>query len=184
MTTLHTWTRLVAALFLAVGVLFAVGCDSAGTSSSSAAEGSFTLRLTDAPAALDSAVVTVDRVELVGDDAEDDEESDNRDDDNGDDDNGDDDNGDDSDDGDDNGADDDGEDDGEGSIALTDETRKIDLLQLQDGNTALLADGVTVPKGEYSQLRFVLGDENYIVVDGSKQSLEVPGGQQSGITDT
>jgi hypothetical protein len=109
--------------------------------------------------------VTVDRVELVGEDAEDED-------------------GDDSDDGsDDDGSDDDnGDDDGEDGITtLTDSTRQIDLLQLQDGNTALLADGVTVPEGEYSQLRFVLGSENYVVVDGSRQALEVPSAQQSGI---
>ena len=176
MTTLQKWTRLVAAVLVAAGVLFAAGCDSAGTSSDPA-EGSFTLRLTDAPADLDSAVVTVDRVVLVGEDADelddDGDDSDNGDDDNGDDDNGDDDNGDDE------ADDDEGEEDGR--ITLTDSTRQIDLLQLQNGNTALLAEGIAVPEGEYSQLRFVLGDENYVVVDGNRQMLQVPSGQQSGI---
>jgi len=165
MTALQKWTRLVAALLVAAGVLFVAGCDSAGTSSDPA-QGSFTLRLTDAPAALDSAVVTVDRVVLVGEDA--DESGDDGDD--GDD------NGDDRDDGDDN-----GEEDEDGLITLTDSTRQVDLLQLRNGNTALLADGITVPEGEYSQLRFVLGDENYVVVDGNRQRLQVPNEQQSGI---
>ena len=169
MTILQRFPRLIAALFVAGGLLFAAGCDSAGTSSEPA-QGSFTLRLTDAPAALDSAVVTVDRVVLVGEDA------DESDDDGDDSDNGDDNGDDDSDDGDDN-----GEEDEDGLITLTDSTRQIDLLQLQNGNTALLADGITVPEGEYSQLRFVLGDENYVVVDGSRQMLQVPSGQQSGI---
>ena len=169
MTIFQNFPRLIAALFVAAGLLFATGCDSAGTSSEPA-QGSFTLRLTDAPAALDSAVVTVDRVVLVGEDA--DESDDDGDDSDDGDDNGD----DDSDDGDDN-----GEEDEDGLITLTDSTRQIDLLQLQNGNTALLADGITVPEGEYSQLRFVLGDENYVVVDGRRQMLQVPSGQQSGI---
>jgi len=167
MNVLQKITRLIAVLLVTVGVLFVSGCDSAG-SSSEPAQGSFTLRLTDAPAALDSAVVTVDRVVLVGEDAEDESDDNESDDDNGEDENGDDD-------------DDNGEEDEDGLITLTDSTRQIDLLQLQNGNTALLADGITVPEGEYSQLRFVLGDENYVVVDGSRQMLQVPSGQQSGI---
>jgi hypothetical protein len=157
--TVQNWTRLVAGLLASVGLLLATGCDSTGPSTGSA-QGAFTLRLTDDPADLDSAVVTVDRVELVGEDADDDsdDEDDGNDDDDG------------------SGDDDaDGDDDGEeGIITLTDSTRQIDLLRYQDGNTALLADDVTVPGGEYSQLRFVLGDENYVVrTDGSRPPLKV-----------
>jgi hypothetical protein len=141
--------------------------------SSQTAEGDFTLRLTDAPADLDSAVVTIDRVDLVSEDADDDSDGGENDDDGTDDDDGDDDNGDDEN-GDDENGDDDGEEEEDGIITLTDETRQIDLLQLQDGTTALLADGVTVPEGEYSQLRFVLTDDVYVVVDGTRQSLRVP----------
>ena len=158
MTTVQNWTRLIAGLLVGVGMLLAAGCDSTGSSSGSA-QGAFTLRLTDAPADLDSAVVTVDRVELVGEDTDD------------------------NDDGEDDGTDDDESDDDaadgddereEGIITLTDSTRQIDLLRYQDGNTALLADDVTVPAGEYSQLRFVLGNENYVVLDdGSRPSLSV-----------
>ena len=116
------------------------------------AQGDFALKLTDAPANVDSAVVTVDRVTLVSDDAEDDSDDDSEVE--GDDES------------------DDGDDDG--PITLTDSTRQIDLLQLQGGVTETLAD-VTVPEGEYGQLRFVLGSENYIVLDdGTRQSLQVP----------
>lgn len=153
-------------LALATGLLI-IGCDSTGGMSGSA-EGQFTLNLTDAPADLDSAVVTIDQVLLVSEDAADD-------DDDGDDDDGDDDGEDD--DGDDD--DDDGEDE-EGIITLTDSTRQIDLLQLQGGVNTTLAN-VTVPEGEYAQLRLVLGDENYVVVDGERQMLQVPSGKQSGI---
>jgi hypothetical protein len=146
-------TRIIAGALVLSGVLFWVGCDSGGTGST--AQGDLTLRLTDAPADLDSAVVTVDRVDLLTEDGV-------------------------SDDG--NGDDDDSGDDDDGStLTLTDETRQLDLLQLQNGNEALLADEVTVPEGEYTQLRFVLGSENYVVVNGEQQMLEVPSGQQSGI---
>lgn len=77
--------------------------------------------------------------------------------------------------------DDDEEEDEEGIVTLTDETRQINLLELQGGVSETLAD-VTVPEGTYTQLRFVLGDENYLVFDdGSRQDLSVPSGQQSGI---
>lgn len=142
-------SRLFAGLLVATGLLFLAGCDSNGDLSS--AQGQFALMLTDAPANLDSAVVTVDRVDLVSEGAEDEVEED--------------------------------EDDGEkeGIITLTDTSRQMDLLQLQGGVTETLAN-VTVPEGEYTQLRFVLGDENYVVFnDGTKQTLQVPGGKQSGI---
>jgi hypothetical protein len=168
-------TSLSLAVALVLGLLTWTACDSAGTMSDdpgSDAQGQFTLRLTDAPANVDSAVVTVERVELVGEDAEDDRDEDGEED-NGEDDNGDDDNGDDD--------EDDGDDEDNGIITLTDSTRQIDLLQLQDGVTTTLAD-VTVPAGSYSQIRFILGSDNYIVLnDGSRQTLQVPSGMQTGI---
>jgi hypothetical protein len=75
---------------------------------------------------------------------------------------------------------DDGDDEEEGIITLMDASRQINLLELQDGVTTTLAD-TTVPEGEYTQLRFVLGNENYVVVDGDRQNLQVPSGKQSGI---
>lgn len=138
--------RFLAVLLVTAGLLFVAGCDSTGEMSSG--EGQFTLMLTDAPANLDSAVVTVDRVDLVSEDAEDQDAEDGE---------------------------------GEGIITLTDTTGKVDLLQLQGGVTQTLANA-TVPPGEYAQLRFVLGEENYLVFDdGTKQDLQVPSGQQSGI---
>lgn len=149
MISAHRLSRLFAGLLVAAGLLFWAGCDSNGDLSP--AQGQFALMLTDAPANLDKAVVTVDRVDLVSDDAEDEVEED--------------------------------EDDGEkeGIITLTDTPRQMDLLQLQGGVTETLAD-VTVPEGEYTQLRFVLGDENYVVWDdGTKQTLQVPSAKQTGI---
>lgn len=148
MFTSQFLTRIIAGALVLSGVLFWAGCDSGGTGG--AAQGDFTLRLTDAPADLDNAVVTVDRVDLLTEDGVSDD-------------------------------DDTGDDDDESSLTLTEETRQLDLLQLQNGNEALLADEVTVPEGEYTQLRFVLGSENYVVVNGEQQMLEVPSGQRSGI---
>lgn len=159
MFTNQLFTRVLAGLLIASGLLFWAGCDSSG-SMEETAQGDVTLRLTDAPAALDSAVVTINRVDLVTEDGEDSDEDD---------------------DGDDNGDDDNGDDDDEGVITLTNETRQLDLLQLQNGTEELLANEVTAPEGEYTQLRFVLGSENYVYVDGEQQMLAVPSGQQSGI---
>jgi len=148
--------RVFATVFIISDLFFWAGCDSSG-GMGEAAQGDFTLRLTDAPAALDSAVVTVDRVDLVTEDGEDSADD---------------------------GGDDDGDNDEEGTLTLTEETRQLDLLQLRNGNEELLADAVTVPEGEYTQLRFVLGDkpgDNYVVVNGGQQMLSVPSGAQSGI---
>ena len=166
MKTLQSALALLVTLALGLGVWTA--CDTVGTAPGDDVEGRFTLRLTDAPADVDSVVVTIDRVDLVAADDEDDGA------DNGD---GDEDDGNGDEDSDDNG---DGDDEETGIITLTNETRQLDLLQLQDGVTETLAD-VTVPEGTYTQLRLVLGAENYVVVDGEHQPLQVPSGMQSGI---
>ena len=160
MTRLRRTYTFALSLLIAVGLVW-VGCDTSG-SMTGPAQGSFTLELTDDPADLDSAVVTIDRVNLVSEDAEGD--------------------GEDTDDGDD---DDEGEDDEEGIITLTEETRTVDLLRLQNGVTSTLAREVTVPEGEYTQLRFVLKDStgaHYVITNsGEKQTLQVPSGAKSGI---
>jgi len=60
---------------------------------------------------------------------------------------------------------DDGE---EAAVRVQEESRTIDLLRLQDGAVALLANRVGVPKGTYTQLRLEIGATNYVVVDGEK----------------
>ena len=61
------------------------------------------------------------------------------------------------------------------------ETRIINLLDLQDGNTTLL-NYVELPAGEISHVRFVIDtSECYIdLVVGGIQPLEVPSGDQTG----
>jgi hypothetical protein len=55
------------------------------------------------------------------------------------------------------------------------------LLAFSDGKDTLLADA-TIPAGTISQIRLILGDNNYIITkDGQKISLKTPSGQESGL---
>ena len=72
-------------------------------------------------------------------------------------------------------------------VVVTDEPQEYDLLELQDGVTALLGDA-DVPAGEYAQLRLVVDSARltlaagFTFADGSTtKSLKVPSGGQSGI---
>jgi hypothetical protein len=68
-----------------------------------------------------------------------------------------------------------------GSIVLMDETEEFDLLQLQNGVTALLAE-FDVPAGPYTQLRVIVGEDAELVMnDDSRHKLKIPSGEQTGI---
>ncbi len=55
------------------------------------------------------------------------------------------------------------------------------LLELTDGKDTLLADAL-IPQGKISQIRLVLGENNYIITnDGEKKVLSTPSAQQSGL---
>ena len=55
------------------------------------------------------------------------------------------------------------------------------LLELTNGKDTLLADAL-IPAGKISQIRLILGDNNYIVTHtGEKISLKTPSAQQSGL---
>jgi hypothetical protein len=55
------------------------------------------------------------------------------------------------------------------------------LLELTNGKDTLLADA-SIPAGKISQIRLILGDNNYIVTqDGVKLALKTPSGQTSGL---
>lgn len=55
------------------------------------------------------------------------------------------------------------------------------LLDLTNGKDTLLADAM-IPAGTISQIRLILGNNNYIVTStGEKISLKTPSGQESGI---
>lgn len=54
------------------------------------------------------------------------------------------------------------------------------LLEFRNGLDTLVAR-VTLPAGRLSQVRFLLGENNSIVVDGIEHELKIPSGQQSGL---
>ncbi|MHB8079940.1 MAG: DUF4382 domain-containing protein [Candidatus Krumholzibacteriia bacterium] len=55
-----------------------------------------------------------------------------------------------------------------------------DLLQLQNGVTAVLVDRA-LPAGDYTQMRLRLGAGSNVVVDGVTHPLVIPSGLQSGL---
>jgi len=55
------------------------------------------------------------------------------------------------------------------------------LLELTNGQDTLLSDA-EIPAGRISQLRLMLGSDNYVILnDGSRVDLETPSAQQSGL---
>ena len=66
-------------------------------------------------------------------------------------------------------------------VVLADSAQGFNLLELQHGVTAPLAD-VAVPAGRYQQLRLVVANDAELVLhDGSTKPLKVPSGATSGI---
>jgi hypothetical protein len=66
------------------------------------------------------------------------------------------------------------------TLAHESEDQKINLLSLVGGNAAHLGE-IEVPAGEISQIRLLLGDDNYIIQDGQRINLTTPSAQQSGL---
>ena len=64
------------------------------------------------------------------------------------------------------------------SVSITPEV--YDLLQLNNGTEALLAD-LDLPAGEIDQVRVFLGNNNAVVVNGDTIDLKTPSGQTSGL---
>lgn len=65
------------------------------------------------------------------------------------------------------------------AVVLSDAEQVFDLLQLQNGVTAFLAEK-EIPEGSYSQLRlFVAQDADVLMTDGSR--VVIPSGEQTGI---
>jgi len=71
------------------------------------------------------------------------------------------------------------EDDG-GWIDILTEPKRIDLLSLVNGNVEILGE-LDLETGRYNQMRFILGDDNEVVIDGESFSLVTPSAQQSGL---
>lgn len=71
---------------------------------------------------------------------------------------------------------------GSGWVTLSTPNQTYNLLALQGGVSATLANGVTLPAGHYTQMRLVLGSGNTIKLsDGTTADLTTPSGMQSGI---
>ncbi len=68
----------------------------------------------------------------------------------------------------------------DGWVTVMDESITVNLLELQNGNQLTLGETV-VETGLYEQIRFVLGTDNEVVIDGESHSLNTPSGQQSGL---
>ncbi|WP_162416892.1 DUF4382 domain-containing protein [Cyclobacterium roseum] len=66
------------------------------------------------------------------------------------------------------------------SIENESEEKKIDLLTLTGGN-ALQLGTEEIPAGYISQIRLILGDDNYLIQDGTKIDLTTPSAQQTGL---
>ena len=65
-------------------------------------------------------------------------------------------------------------------ITLNAKDTIINLLDLQNGLTTMLADDV-IPQGVLKEVRFILGDGNEVVVNGVSYPMETPSAQTSGL---
>jgi hypothetical protein len=65
-------------------------------------------------------------------------------------------------------------------IELNTFTGMYNLLELQDGvDTMLVTDDI--PSGVLKEIRLVLSEDNYVVVEGDTMPLTIPSGQSSGL---
>jgi hypothetical protein len=69
-----------------------------------------------------------------------------------------------------------------GWTTLSEPDQTYDLLALRGGVIATLASGVSLPAGNYSQVRLVLGAGNTVKLEGGAvEELDVPSGLRSGL---
>lgn len=72
------------------------------------------------------------------------------------------------------------EEDDEGWIVINDSPKRVNLLDLINGELEVLGEA-ELEAGMYSQIRLVLGEDNEVVVDGVSHELKTPSAQQSGL---
>jgi hypothetical protein len=70
--------------------------------------------------------------------------------------------------------------DNESWIDVASKDTMVNLLDLQNGVTMLLAED-EVPEGTLKEVRFILGDDSYVVVDGESHPLATPSAESSGL---
>lgn len=138
-------------LLLSIILVFFVGFTSCDSTGSDGGTGTMEVTMTDAPANYDSVNVTINSVRVTRDE---DTETD--------------------------GEESDEEAEEDGWVTITDEQMKVNLLELTNGNQIMLGSE-ELEVGTYSQIRFILGDENTVTVDGETYNLQTPSAQQSGL---
>lgn len=67
-----------------------------------------------------------------------------------------------------------------GWYVINNTLRSFDLLQLRNGASVVLGDSI-LASGNYTQIRLILADGNYVIDNGVKHDLTVPSGSQTGI---
>jgi len=67
-----------------------------------------------------------------------------------------------------------------GWISIKSKDTMINLLDLRNGTTTLIAQD-NVPDGVLKEVRFILGSDSYVVVDGVRHDLETPSAESSGL---
>lgn len=68
-----------------------------------------------------------------------------------------------------------------GWIDLETAAGMYNLLDLQNNVTAVLVNSDTIPAGHITQMRLILGENNYLVVDSVSYDMTTPSAQQSGL---
>jgi hypothetical protein len=64
---------------------------------------------------------------------------------------------------------------------LTTNAGMYNLLDLQNGVTAAITDGGLIPVGKISQMRLLLGDDNYVVIDSIVYPLDLSSQDKTGL---
>lgn len=67
-----------------------------------------------------------------------------------------------------------------GWITIASKDTTINLLDLQNGITTVLAEDM-VPEGTLKEVRFLLGSDNTVVVNGVTHEMQTPSGESSGL---
>ncbi|WP_440999056.1 DUF4382 domain-containing protein [Fodinibius sp. SL11] len=138
-------------LLLSIFFALFVGFTACDSTNSDAGTGTMEVTMTDAPANYDSVNVTINSVRVHKNT---DAETDSTE------------------------SDEEAEEDG--WTTITDEQMKVNLLELTNGNQVMLGSE-ELETGTYSQVRFILGDDNTVTVDGETYDLQTPSAQQSGL---
>lgn len=68
-----------------------------------------------------------------------------------------------------------------GWVSLSTAAGIYDLLELQNGVTAVLSNNISLPVGQISQMRLILGNQNSVVVDGESFPLLLSSQDKTGL---